>query len=210
MRALRSFFMRRWLGMLLRAPLGPAEAPSVARAVAQAWAPWRRHAALSDDPSDLSRVSRLLWSSAVLLVLLYREIERRHDSQRAGAAVTTIVHSFSRRAAALLLPGPPVPSGDPWRLFKRRLMALNNRLAPAIRGAVVRDDAAGFRWDVHTCRLARVCRALDAPEVGAIYCAFDDIFFASYDPRIGLHRAGTIARGDRICDFAYSWRADGR
>lgn len=48
-----------------------------------------------------------------------------------------------------------------------------------------------------------VMRDLGVPELAPLFCAADDLLNEGVCPHLRWHRSGTLARGDRVCDFSF-------
>ena len=63
-----------------------------------------------------------------------------------------------------------------------------------------------YRETDTSCIYAKVCRDLDAAELGYVmFCATDFPLARIFHPRMRLERTKTLMQGDDCCDFHYSW-----
>jgi hypothetical protein len=65
---------------------------------------------------------------------------------------------------------------------------------------------AEFRYPVLKCTFVQLARAIERPEIAALFCAGDAVFFERDLPQIVFERPETLATGGACCDFRFRWR----
>jgi hypothetical protein len=69
---------------------------------------------------------------------------------------------------------------------------------------VLRDDDAGFEFNVTRCRYAEMYRRLGLADLGPILsCSRDGEMIAGFNPDIEFRRTQTLMVGATHCDFRY-------
>jgi hypothetical protein len=108
-----------------------------------------------------------------------------------------------------MLPGPEDfnACGDPFAAAKSYIFALmeaDGRVGAHL-SEVVEDSPDAFQVNVTYCAWCEIPKLLGVPESALPDCYGDDVFFPAVSEEIGLgfKRVGTIARGDRVCDFRF-------
>ena len=67
-------------------------------------------------------------------------------------------------------------------------------------------SSTSYREYVTSCIFAKVCRDLDAAELGYVmFCATDFPLAEVFHPKLRLERSKTLMQGDDCCDFHYRW-----
>ncbi|UCH78925.1 MAG: L-2-amino-thiazoline-4-carboxylic acid hydrolase [Candidatus Coatesbacteria bacterium] len=91
-----------------------------------------------------------------------------------------------------------------FRAYFEATMAANRR-AGVLDFEVVEDGDDAFQYDVTACVFYDLAKRLGYPEAARHLCFTDDVYFPEVGREIGLRflRAGTLARGDRRCDFRF-------
>ena len=69
-------------------------------------------------------------------------------------------------------------------------------------------DDAEFRYPVLKCSCVQLARAIDRPEIAALFCAGDAVYFQRDMPQVRFDRPETLATGGRCCDFRFRWREE--
>ena len=54
-----------------------------------------------------------------------------------------------------------------------------------------------------SCIYFEITKKYNCPEMCTLFCKNDDVIFAGYKPSIIFERTGTIARGQKVCDFHF-------
>lgn len=65
----------------------------------------------------------------------------------------------------------------------------------------VHEAGHDLGFDVSACLFAELTRRLGRPELAALFCAADEVFFARPESPLRLTREETLARGDARCAF---------
>jgi hypothetical protein len=65
----------------------------------------------------------------------------------------------------------------------------------------VSDERLAF--NMHSCFYLETYKAYGAPELAPLACEVDDLHFDGAWPTVRWERSGTLARGDKVCDFCY-------
>jgi len=91
-----------------------------------------------------------------------------------------------------------------FRAYFEATMAANRR-AGVLDFEVVEDTDGAVQYDVTSCAFYDLAKRLGYPEAARHLCLADDVYFPEVGREIGLRflRAGTLARGDRRCDFRF-------
>ena len=108
-----------------------------------------------------------------------------------------------------LLPGPEDFNAcdDPFVAAKSYIFALmeaDGRVGAHL-SEIVEDTPDTFQVNITYCAWCEIPKLLGVPESALPDCYGDDVFFPAVSEEIGLRfkRVGTIARGDRVCDFRF-------
>lgn len=91
-----------------------------------------------------------------------------------------------------------------FRAYFEATMAANRR-AGVLDFDVAEDDDGAVQYDVTSCLFYDLAVRLGYPEAARHLCLADDVYFPEVGRELGLRflRAGTLARGDRCCDFRF-------
>jgi hypothetical protein len=126
-------------------------------------------------------------------VAVFEEVMREVGGEL-GAAQTPTAADFKR-------------CGEPFAAFRAYFEAAMaaNRRAGVLEYEVVEDGDDAVQYDVTSCALCELAELLGHPEAARHFCLSDDLHFPEIGREIGLRflRAGTLARGDRRCDFRF-------
>lgn len=97
--------------------------------------------------------------------------------------------------------------GDAFAAFRAyfRAMMEANRDAGVLEYEVADDSDDAVQYDVTSCVFYELAERLGYPEAARHLCMADDVYFPESCREIGARfiRAGTLARGDRRCDFRF-------
>lgn len=97
--------------------------------------------------------------------------------------------------------------GDAFAAFRAYFDATMeaNRRAGLLEYEVVEDGDDAVQYDVSSCVFCELAERLGYPEAARNLCLADDVYFPDECRKIGARfiRAGTLARGDRRCDFRF-------
>jgi hypothetical protein len=97
--------------------------------------------------------------------------------------------------------------GDAFAAFRAYFDAtmVANRRAGVLEYEVVEDGPDAVQYDVTSCVFCELAERLGFPEAARNLCLADDVYFPEAGREIGLRfvRTGTLARGDRRCDFRF-------
>jgi len=91
-----------------------------------------------------------------------------------------------------------------FRAYFRATMEANRR-AGVLEYEVAEDGDDAVQYDVSSCVFLELAERLGYPEAARHLCLADDLYFPDECRKIGLRfvRTGTLARGDRRCDFRF-------
>ncbi len=97
--------------------------------------------------------------------------------------------------------------GDGFAAFRAYFDAMMeaNRRAGVLEYDVAEDSDDAVQYDVNSCAFLELAALLGYPEATRHLCLADDVYFPDECRKIGARfiRAGTLARGDRRCDFRF-------
>lgn len=97
--------------------------------------------------------------------------------------------------------------GNPFHAFRKYMVSVlsANRDAGIHEFKVIEDSDEAIAFDITYCAFAEIPKQLGAPEAGIPNCYSDEVFFPSFLRPLGMRfvRNGTIARGNRVCDFRF-------
>ena len=156
------------------------------------------------QPEQMDTRGETLYGLVAAMLVLYREIERAASEEEAAELVSALLSLGSSSAARVLMPGIPKREREPFEWFKRRYERANGPLTLLDWHTVEESDTC-FEAHFTRCEIAEITRRLGYPQVGPLFCAWDDRFFADYDPRVTFIRRHTIARGSDHCDFRFEF-----
>jgi len=90
--------------------------------------------------------------------------------------------------------------------------AMNRRIFTSSRSHIMEITEAtptSYRERDTSCIFAKVCRDLDAADLGYVmFCATDFPLAKVFNPKMKLERTKTLMEGDDCCDFHYTWEED--
>jgi hypothetical protein len=97
--------------------------------------------------------------------------------------------------------------GDGFAAFRAYFEAMMeaNRRAGVLEFDVAEDGDDAVQYDVNSCVFLELAALLGYPEAARHLCLADDVYFPDECRKIGARfvRTGTLARGDRRCDFRF-------
>ena len=97
--------------------------------------------------------------------------------------------------------------GDGFAAFRAYFDAMMeaNRRAGVLEYDVAEDSDDDVQYDVSSCVFLELATLLGYPEAARHLCLADDVYFPDECRKMGARfiRAGTLARGDRRCDFRF-------
>jgi hypothetical protein len=97
--------------------------------------------------------------------------------------------------------------GDGFAAFRAYFDAMMeaNRRAGVLGYDVAEDGDDAVQYDVNSCAFLELAELLGYPEAARHLCLADDVYFPDECRKIGARfvRTGTLARGDRRCDFRF-------
>jgi hypothetical protein len=101
---------------------------------------------------------------------------------------------------------------DPAEAFRAYFQATMeaNRRAGVLEYDVIEEGPEAVQYDVKSCVFYDLAKLLGYPEAARHICLADDLYFPEECRKIGLRfvRNGTLARGDRCCDFRFESAGD--
>ncbi|MCL2180710.1 MAG: L-2-amino-thiazoline-4-carboxylic acid hydrolase [Treponema sp.] len=68
----------------------------------------------------------------------------------------------------------------------------------------VRRDGKEIHFNLKRCIYIDITKECDCAELCQVFCKNDDVAFRGYEPKIYFHRNGTLANGDKCCDFHFT------
>ena len=97
--------------------------------------------------------------------------------------------------------------GDPFEAFKKYFMALVkvDKEEGIHNFEVIEDTKDAFQVNITYCAYCEIAKQLGIVEACQPSCDADDVFFPKFCEEMGFKfvRKGTLARGDKVCDFRY-------
>jgi hypothetical protein len=66
-----------------------------------------------------------------------------------------------------------------------------------------RYDNEEIHFDMKSCIYAETTKKYDCPELCTVFCSNDTTAFSGYRPSVLFERRGTIAEGQKVCDFHF-------
>ncbi|WDV46808.1 L-2-amino-thiazoline-4-carboxylic acid hydrolase [Clostridiaceae bacterium M8S5] len=97
--------------------------------------------------------------------------------------------------------------GDPFEVYKQYMITgLEANVKVGIHEfEVIEDTDDVLRFDVTSCAFHSIPDYIGLGETCIVSCYSDDVFYPRYCEQLGLEfiRTGTIARGDKVCDFCF-------
>lgn len=64
-------------------------------------------------------------------------------------------------------------------------------------------NANEIHFNMKSCIYFEITKKYNCPEMCTLFCKNDDVIFTGYKPAIIFERTGTIARGQKVCDFHF-------
>jgi hypothetical protein len=149
-------------------------------------------ARLGPPADDRERLSRRQCGD---LVLIFRAL-----TERAGGEVAVEVARATMLAAAPAFLEAMVPPLSAVALAERAPELAASFFNAEGQG---RRDGDAYLFDVRRCLFVELLAAVDASELAPLFCEVDELFFDGRRRPLVLKRSGTLARGQRICDFRF-------
>lgn len=156
----------------------------------------------------LDAAERLSRRQLRMVLRLEQALVRALGDARGRAALERLV---SRAGARFLRFSLRLPDAAGWarRDAGERRALVARSMAPFfnMQAEPVDDPAAEVAFDVHACWFARLNHDLGRPDLTALFCAADSVFFD--DPRVpvALRRDETLAGGAPRCAFRLGFKA---
>ncbi len=139
----------------------------------------------------------------------FAAVERLAGTEKANEIFEEIVRAVSRDVWEAQAPAAEdfLRCGDGFAAFRAyfRAMMEANRDGGVLEYEVVEDGDDAVQYDVTACVFCELAERLGVPQAARHLCLADDVYFPEFGREIGLRflRAGTLARGDRRCDFRF-------
>ncbi len=164
-------------------------------------------AALSPEgwPQERERLVRHQLRAAVSLDMALERALSMFEEDRLELLLAVISETGARFIQSFL----PLPDMNDWHEASRTereayiegaVGAFFNAEVDAIHAE---DEQLGF--DVGQCRFVQLTHQLGRPHLAAMFCAADSVFFEREDSPVHLERTGTLATGEKRCDFRFSY-----
>jgi hypothetical protein len=148
-------------------------------------------------------------AAALLQVAAFAAVARLAGTEKAAEIFEEIVREVGRDVWEAQAPTAEDfdSCGDGAAAFRAyfRAMMEANRDAGVLEYDVAEDGDDAVQYDVTSCVFCELAELLGYPEAARHLCYADDVYFPDECREIGLRfvRAGTLARGDRRCDFRF-------
>jgi hypothetical protein len=154
-----------------------------------------------------TRAEELSRKQASPAILLYKTLVDRLG----GECALELTRRVTVRGAAGFLAHAvgPLDRDELLSLPQSRLEARMRRISARFFNASVEWDeisAQKARFTVTRCVFPELCRAAGAPEVAALFCQGDAVYFGEVVPDVELVRPHTLAEGGPCCPFEIRWR----
>lgn len=131
-----------------------------------------------------------------------------------GKEKTLEINKEITEATAIIIMSKLGPSAEDLKTFDNPLLAFKEWLLELYKMdkkegihdfEAVEENADVFQMNVTYCAYAEIPKLLGAPEAALASCYSDEIFFPSMLKPLGIQflRKGTLARGDKYCDFRF-------
>jgi hypothetical protein len=162
--------------------------------------PWQ------DLPLPENEKERMTRKQAAPAILLLDVLSARYPAERAAA----VTHEIVRESAVLFLKTVvPVIRKDVVTAMEapereRFLRKVLDRFPNTVFGKIELHPE-GFRYQVTTCYFQVLARRLGRPEVAEMFCSGDALFFERHMPGVRFEQPGTLACGQEVCDFRFSF-----
>lgn len=92
-----------------------------------------------------------------------------------------------------------------FKLFCKTVMKTNYPSAGWDMDYVCYDNKE-IHFDITKCVYQETTSQYGCPELCTVFCANDDTTLAGFGPKVIFERSGTIARGQKVCDFHFKRR----
>jgi hypothetical protein len=148
-------------------------------------------------------------AAALSQVAAFAAVARLAGTEKAAEIFEEIVREVGRDVWEAQAPGVEDfrRCGDGFAAFRAyfRAMMEANRRAGVLEYDVAKDGDDAVQYDVTACVFCELAGLLGYPEAARHLCLADDVYFADECRKIGARfvRTGTLARGDRRCDFCF-------
>lgn len=140
---------------------------------------------------------------------MFSAMTRVVGEEKALAIQMEISESISYKAMSSMYPTPEdlKVCGDPFDALRRYMTPSMraNREAGVHDFEVVENTRDAFQMNITYCAFYAIPNEVGLGAACLPSCHGDDVFFPQLCPRIGARfaRTGTLARGDRVCDFCF-------
>ncbi|HUV87711.1 MAG TPA: L-2-amino-thiazoline-4-carboxylic acid hydrolase [bacterium] len=142
-------------------------------------------------------------------VAAFAAVARLAGTEKAVAIFEEIIREVGAELWAAQAPAAAdfKSGGDAFAAFRAYFDATMeaNRRAGVLEYDVGEDGDDAVQYDVSSCVFLELAALLGYPEAARHLCLADDVYFPDECRKIGLRfvRTGTLARGDRRCDFRF-------
>jgi L-2-amino-thiazoline-4-carboxylic acid hydrolase len=148
--------------------------------------------------------ARRLQDAFLLAALMHESLHEQMEPERADEAFMDFLHGLLKPIFAMGM--RPLPKGpEAFELFKKRYIKANKPLT-LMTWEVVEDTPTSFQADFSRCGYAELSVALDKPDLCPFFCAYDQVFFDTYDRRVKFIREKKLADGDDKCTFRFEFK----
>ncbi len=145
----------------------------------------------------------------IQMAAVFSATSRIVGKERALEISKEIMNAAGPAAMSSIMPEPEhfKQVGDPFEAFKQYYMAvaIADKEAGIHEFEVIEDGADAFQVNVTYCAYCEIPRQLGVVEACQPSCYADEVFFPDFCDTMGMRfiRKGTLARGDKVCDFRY-------
>lgn len=145
-------------------------------------------------------------------VLILHDVLRQDLGLPASRALAILGRLVAETGSAFIASNLALPARDQWEKLapaERRGFARGvlDRFLNAEAELVDAPDAT-FGFDVRACHFVSLTRRLGVPDLAALFCQADSVFFGRPGSPVRLSRSATIATGGQTCPFRFHWAED--
>jgi len=139
------------------------------------------------------------------VITLAKELEMSIGKEKAREILSRVYLKEFTEWAKGLAEETPINTMEDFTSMNRRIFTSSRSHIMEITEATL----TSYRERDTSCIFAKVCRDLDAADLGYVmFCATDFPLAKVFNPRLRLERTRTLMQGDDCCDFHYTWEED--
>ena len=139
------------------------------------------------------------------VIALAKELERTIGKEKTREILGRLYLQEFTEWAESLVEESPINSMEDFAALNRRIFGSSRSHIMEI----TEVTPTSYRERDTSCIFAKVCRDLDAADLGYVmFCATDYPLAQVFNPRMRLERTKTLMQRDDCCDFHYVWEED--